>query len=221
MQAASPTPADRLSALIVRLVYVVDARRIGNYGGFIPVALLTLIIDRTREISQRFRRLADRIRAGWVYQPKPYTPRPAASPAQDKPADQPQPPGPPPGQLPTTLAWLEKLAPCQQMTFIVAGLSMLLMEPDMAAVLAAAPGPAWRILRPLCRMLGVPRPAFLALPPRPRKPKKPKRRKARKAAKRAKPSRAAWTVGPLHPYTADFPHGIPDKLLPPHLRKAR
>jgi hypothetical protein len=50
----------------------------------------------------------------------------------------------------------------------------LLAEPEMAALLAAAPGPMWRTLRPLCRMLGVERPAMLAPPPRPATPKPPK-----------------------------------------------
>jgi hypothetical protein len=94
-------------------------------------------------------------------------------------------------------------------------------DPQMAEIFAAAPGPIRRALRPLCFMVGVKRPAILALPPRPRRAKKPKRRKARKAPKRPRPQRAGGTIGPLHPYTADFPHGIPDKLLPAHLRKTR
>jgi hypothetical protein len=214
------------------MVVAVDARRIGNFGGFIPVPLLMLFIDRTRGLNQRFRRLAERIQAGWVYVPKPAVPRPVkapakpadAKPADAKPADaKADPPQPkPPSPFPTGFNWLRRLAPGQDTDKIAFGLYEWLALPDVAAVLAAAPGPAWRILSPLCRMMGVERPASLVLPPRPRKPRKAKRRKARKARKapkRARPRRARGTIGPLHPYTADFPDGIPDKLLPAHLRK--
>jgi hypothetical protein len=50
-------------------------------------------------------------------------------------------------------------------------------EPDIAAVLAAAPVPAWRILRSVCWMLGVEKPPVLAKldrrPPKSPKPAKP------------------------------------------------
>jgi hypothetical protein len=45
-------------------------------------------------------------------------------------------------------------------------LEHLLRDPDMAALIAAAPEPMGRALRPLCRMLGLPPPPILA-PPRP------------------------------------------------------
>jgi hypothetical protein len=45
-------------------------------------------------------------------------------------------------------------------------------EPEVASVLAAAPVPAWRILRPLCHALGVRKPAILG-PSKPPKPGKP------------------------------------------------
>jgi hypothetical protein len=208
MQTAS-SPADRLAALIRRMVVAVDARRIGNFGGFIPVALLGLFIDRTREINQRFRRLAERIQAGWVYVPKPAAPRPAKAPAKpaDTEADK------PPGRFPTGFNWLRLLAPGQDTHNIAVALYHWLAEPDVAAVLAAAPGPAWRILSPLCRMMGVKRPATLVLPPRPRKPRKSKRRKARKAPKRAgrrtakKP--AVQDLWPRMP-SAHWPPGVLD-----------
>jgi len=46
----------------------------------------------------------------------------------------------------------------------------LLDDPEIPEFLAAAPQ-AGRILRPLCHMLGVPQPAWLKLPARPRRPR--------------------------------------------------
>jgi hypothetical protein len=43
-------------------------------------------------------------------------------------------------------------------------------EPEISAVIAAAPVPAWRILRSVCWMLGVEKPMVLA-PPKPPNPK--------------------------------------------------
>jgi hypothetical protein len=51
-------------------------------------------------------------------------------------------------------------------------LYQLLHESEVASVLAAAPVPAWRILRPLCHALGVRKPAILG-PSKPPKPGKP------------------------------------------------
>ena len=48
-----------------------------------------------------------------------------------------------------------------------------LERPDLPAFLAAAPT-AGRYLRPLCRLLAVPQPEFLALPPRPRPRRTPR-----------------------------------------------
>lgn len=57
-------------------------------------------------------------------------------------------------------------------------LSQFIARPDLPEFLAAVPL-AGRYLRPLCRLLHVPQPAFLALPPRPRR-----RRPARPATPR-------------------------------------
>jgi hypothetical protein len=56
-------------------------------------------------------------------------------------------------------------------------LETLLRDPEMVALMAAAPASAARLIRPLCWMLRVEPPEILALPPRPRrvqnKPPKP------------------------------------------------
>ncbi len=54
-------------------------------------------------------------------------------------------------------------------------LNAFLERPDLPAFLAAVPR-AGRYLRPLCRLLAVPQPAFLALPPRPRPKRAPRPR---------------------------------------------
>ncbi|MCX7378254.1 MAG: hypothetical protein NTY94_16105 [Alphaproteobacteria bacterium] len=53
-----------------------------------------------------------------------------------------------------------------------AQLVAFLERPDLPAFLATAPT-AGRYLRPLCRLLAVPQPTFLALPPRPRPKRTP------------------------------------------------
>jgi hypothetical protein len=50
-------------------------------------------------------------------------------------------------------------------------LEYLLRDPEMAALVAAAPASLGRPLRSLCRMLGLTPPPILAPPPRPAKPK--------------------------------------------------
>ena len=70
-------------------------------------------------------------------------------------------------------------------------LQALLDDPEMRALLAAAPQ-AGRILRPLWRKLSPrPLPAVLRLPPRVRKPRPPRVKPP--VVARAKPARVAWT----------------------------
>jgi hypothetical protein len=49
-----------------------------------------------------------------------------------------------------------------------AQLENLFSDPEMAALIAAAPAPMARTLRPLCRMLGLAPPKILAPPQKPR-----------------------------------------------------
>ncbi len=61
----SPPPAERLSALILRLALAVDTRP----AGFVRMALMMLIGTRLREIRQSLVRLADLLRAIQIDQP--------------------------------------------------------------------------------------------------------------------------------------------------------
>ena len=121
-------------------------------------------------------------------------PRPdvAASPAPDAPPDTPQtrpqgtswvpaaarPESPPrPPRLPGNVGWLTGLSPAA-----AAGASQLrhlLMDPEVLDLLRASPALV-RMLRPLCRMLGVDLPVEF-LPPKPAnaEPKPPRRRRRR------------------------------------------
>ncbi|MCC6719563.1 MAG: hypothetical protein IT555_16905 [Acetobacteraceae bacterium] len=73
-------------------------------------------------------------------------------------------------------------------------LAHLLARPDAEAFLAAVPR-AGRILRPLCRMLGIAVPAPIALPPRPRKP-----RPRPRPAPRQPPRHGKYTPAQLRHY---------------------
>jgi hypothetical protein len=193
-----PTPAERFATLLLWLSRAVDARRLGNQGGWLPVPLMMQIFNRIAEIRQRFARLAARIRAGKIYRRKPSAPRPGA--------------GRPAGRantLPSRSLWLLRLVP--EAAAAAAQLRSLLAEPDMAALLAAAPGPAWRTIRPLCWMLGVEKPAILArpppdprpVPPRPARPVPPRPAAAR-APKPPPPPRS-----PFHRVaSAHWPRGV-------------
>jgi hypothetical protein len=106
-------------------------------------ALLVLVWSRLARLQTRLERLIANWRAGTLP-----TPRPSR-------AGQPRKPTPKP-YLPTTPAWL--IARVQDAAPFGSQLQHALSDPDLAAFLAAAPQ-AGRLLRPLCRMLGVELPA--------------------------------------------------------------
>jgi hypothetical protein len=105
-------------------------------------ALLVLLWGRLARSAARFERLFARWRAGTL-------PRPRPARAGQRTRRQPHP------HLPANPAWL--VAMVRETAPMATQLQHLLAHPDMAAFLAAAPQ-AGRILRPLCHMLGLPRP---------------------------------------------------------------
>jgi hypothetical protein len=136
----------------------------GRHGRLVPalIPLIDLIWPRMMRLLRRIDRLtlqweADRL-------PAPRAKRPTAS----------RPPAPPPAvKTPSGFGWLNRLIPGAH---IGAGhLSWLLEDPEseVRALVAAAPQ-AGRLFRPLCHILGVTPPAWLALPKRPRKPRPPR-----------------------------------------------
>ncbi len=142
---ASPAPAERFARIIDGLYQAVAAR---GAKGWLPLPLLLLLWSRLRRLSVRFARLAAQVQAGTLRAPRrrPATPRP---------------PRPPPRRLPRGFAWL--MRPVPEAASAASQLQYLLAEPEMTALIAAAPQ-AGRLLRPLCRMLGVRPPPSLVLP---------------------------------------------------------
>jgi hypothetical protein len=143
-----PAPAERFATLLYWLGQAVDTRGV---AGRLAVPLVVLILNRISEIKQRFARLAARIGAGR------YSPRRSTQPKHTgkKPRH--------PNQLPQGVAWLIKLVP--EAAASASQLRLLFTDPEMVALLAAAPAPMARPLRSRCRMLGVDPPPILAPPP--------------------------------------------------------
>ncbi len=111
-------------------------------------------------------------------------------------------------RLPGGSGWLLRFAPAPDTRLGRAEVEALLADPDLAALLAQAPQ-AGRILRPLCRMLGIETPAALRLPRRPRRrPDDPKRTDMGEAGGDSRPARP-----PL-------PSRLPPPRSPPLPRRA-
>jgi hypothetical protein len=125
-------------------------------------ALLVLVWSRLSRLQTRLERLIAHWRAGTLP-----TPRPSR-------AGQPRKPTPKP-TLPTAPAWLVARVGYTAAVF-GSQLQHALSDPDLAAFLAAAPQ-ANRLLRPLCRMLGIEPPIKLRRTPRPMRPAPPPRPK--------------------------------------------
>jgi hypothetical protein len=179
MPTAIPTPAERFASLLRWLTQAVAAMSGGDRLSYL---LIGLIADRIRQIKQRVARLAARIAAG-RYAPRRSAPRRSA-PRRSSTVRRPR----PPNRLPQKLGWLVPLVP--EAVVFRAQLEFLLRDPEMAALLAAAPASLRRPVRSLCWMLGIPAPETLApilapIPAGPRSAPRP----AAAAAAQAPPSR--------------------------------
>jgi len=149
--APQPVPAARFARLIAALCDAVGARVAGPSRPGLAGPLIILIWTRLRRMADRVTRLAARVEAGKL---KPPSRRPAAPRRATRPPDR--------VRLPRGGAWLVRLVPAS--SFGAAQLQALLADPEMAALIAAAPR-IGRTLRPLCQMLGVSLPPALRLPP--------------------------------------------------------
>jgi hypothetical protein len=159
--------------------------------------LVALIWNYLGGIINRFAAIVAKIRAGTL--PKPRAPR-ARKPLADSEAN------PPPKKprkknlLPSRDAWLIRLMGWH-VGNLGSQLGHLLQDPDMAALIAAAPQ-LGRMLRPLCRALGT-NPGAAGLPPQPPKPMQPRKPRPRRprppkptALNTASPVEHRW--GPYH-----------------------
>jgi hypothetical protein len=145
-----PTPAENLATILQWL-----GRAVASQGilGRLAAPILGLILGRFRTIGQDFARLAGQLRDG-TYRPRRYAPR--RPPAVPRPRRR--------SELPRTFGWLLPLVP--EAVQYRAQLDHLLRDPEMAALLEAAPAPMARVLRPLCWALRLTPPPLLARPRR-------------------------------------------------------
>lgn len=155
----------------------------------VPGPLVGLIAQRLGRIRTRFAALAAKIQAGTVRPPRPQGRRRAPSPgapSRPRPAD----------PLPRTRAWLLRLLGYHAAGY-AQSLQQMMAEPEMAALIAAAPQMR-RLLRPLLSILTNDRmPAVLRLPrPRPKRVAARGVALPRAAARAAAPGRASRGFGP-------------------------
>jgi len=154
-QTAPRTPAEWLAAIVLRLGLAVDGN---SMWGRLARPLALLILTRIRLINQRFRRIADRVREA-RYEFRIVK---AASRGPGKPRR--------PNELPQKFGWLLKLVP--EAAGYRSQLERLFRDPEMVALIEAAPKSLGRPLRSLCWMLALEPPKILAPPKRPRPPRK-------------------------------------------------
>jgi len=114
--------------------------------------VIVLVTGRIRDLGQRFARLAARLGAG-TYKPRRHHGRNSGDPRPRR-----------RNPLPHQFGWLLPLVP--EAVAYRSQLEFLLRDPAMLALIAAAPAPMARVLRPLCWMLRLTPPPILA-PPRP------------------------------------------------------
>ena len=157
--------SDRFSFLIKGLLSDVVAE---VPMGWVAKPLIKLLWWRLRRMSARFAAIMAQYQAGTL-------PAPAArrSPAPAAPADASGPPAEPrpaarprPLELPRRVGWVaQKIYGAE----VWAGqLKEMLADPRLPAAVADAPQ-LGGVLRPMCRMMGVKKPAWLRLPRRPRR----------------------------------------------------
>jgi hypothetical protein len=147
--AALPLSAtDRFALIMEGLCRAIAAR---SAGGRVAGPLIILIWNRLSRMAVRFAALAARVRSGALPSPAPVRTPAASRPASPRPSR----------PLPDGFTLLVRLAP--EAACFGGQLQDLLSDPEMTALLSAAPQ-IGRLLRPLCRMLGV-KPSPDLLPP--------------------------------------------------------
>ena len=176
------TPAECFATILQWLGRAMDAQ---NAGRRLAAPLIVLLLDRIRNLNQRFARLAARLGAGrFVARRTGPRRKQAAHKLRRR------------NLLPQKFGWLLTLAP--ETAGYRAQLDHLLRDPAMAALMHAAPGPMARILRPLCWMLHLKPPPVLA-PPRRATPLALARAATPRAPKPPPPSTSTATSVPPAP----------------------
>jgi hypothetical protein len=201
------SPSDFLARTLGGLCRAIAARCAGRDAA-ITVArpLLILLWSRLNRTVLRFASLAARAAAGRLAAPRQRPARPASvSPPSPSPLSSPRPPA-------VEFAWLVRLVPGT--AAYGSQLQYLLATPEMAALLATAPQ-AGRILRPLCRMLGVPPP-----PAPPARPQAAKPAPAKPEPAPATPT-TSGAAAPEPPHHAEPHHATAASRPPPGLARFR
>src|SRR5574337_1582279 len=155
-----------LLALDDRFAFIVKGLRdmVADRGGrrLITGALVLLIWTRLGRIAEKFAVLAERVRAGTLPAPAPARTRAVTALASPR-APRPKP------EHDTGFAWLIRLGGYHAAGF-GSQFQHLLSDPEMVALISAAPQQMGRLLRPLCWMLGI-KPSPGLFPNRARKPR--------------------------------------------------
>ena len=141
--APGPSLSQRLTLVVQALRAAIAAHAARDRA---TVALAWLVWPYLNRLAARFAALAARVQAGKLAA-APTTRLRAAPEVLRLQVPRLRPP-----TLPQGFAWLARLAP--SILPLRSQVCHLLGDPELAALLAAAPG-AGRILRPLCRMLGI------------------------------------------------------------------
>ena len=143
LPAPAPSLSQRLTLVVQALRAAIAAHAARDRAA---VAVAWLVWPYLNRLAHRFAALAARVQAGKGVV-APTTRLRAAAEVPRLQAPRPRPPG-----LPQGFAWLARFAP--GILPLRSQVCHLLGDPELAALLAAAPQ-AGRILRPLCRMLGI------------------------------------------------------------------
>ena len=182
-----PTPTKRFSAILNWLVMAVDSR---GHTGQVARPLVALIVHRLILIRQAIARAIARTASGKMTPQRSGGPRPGRKAGT-------------PNRLPTRPAWLIRLVP--ETAAGASQLRHLFTDPEISALLAAAPASLSRPLRSLCRMLDVEPP--LPPPPRPARPKKPARARTAQNPAPKPPSRSGR---PRYVFGLRYPPPLPN-----------
>ena len=174
--APAPTAVGRFSQAIDILLQCLIA-----FLKFKPTAgrFVFLCQQRAYRIRARLNALAAKVAAGTLAPPRPSRAGRTTTPKPEKP------PTDPTDRLPSRRGWM--IYEVRITNMIDTRLKELLNDPEMLALLAAAPQ-LGRIIRPICHMFAVPLSDPWKLPPRPRREPKPRARSGRPKSPRPIPA---------------------------------
>ncbi|MGC8531669.1 MAG: hypothetical protein ACP5M1_06490 [Acidiphilium sp.] len=175
-------PAQRFAAIIALLREIVGAVGYRTVDPPLNIAVYKRLGFFARRFAQILAQPARPARPHSTPRPRAQRPKPAPSAVK----------------LPTRFGWLPRLYPGHQIPGAGGQLTHLLTEPDMIALINAHPSLA-RILRPLCHMLRLKPPPYLALPPKttPQKPATIHQRKPPQPTRSKPPPRPKFARRPI------------------------